>query len=665
VIHLPTLQHLDVDSYGLFPGTEARPGLHIDFQPGLTIVLGANGLGKTTLVTILYRMLTGPTDIPNIDTGGPLGNRRLDTKTIPQAERRIFSSRVMDDAVDAEATLSFSLAETDIRIKRNMKTLDVLTLVVGDEELEPSQDVFEAIIQSHATLSSFSDWILVLRHLVFYFEDRRALVWDASAQRQLLRLLFLPTDEARRWTLREREILELDSLVRNLQYSLSKEQRYVSRAKRAVGTLDEVRQQLELLQTVQANEQDRLSQANDELTSVSAERQLARVIALTMEQAHESAQRSVEHLQLRSIEAAFPDATTTARYIVGQLLVDSDCLTCGSHVPDYASLLQQRLQSRICPVCGTKLGSANGGPRNIGRSLAKASILVSETEIQNATATTQRESAEALYDELLTEIAGLTKNVARRSLHIKELSKRLPPDERQLVTHETELTTVQSRLEQRREELHALRTEFFSFAREVNEKISQQKEAIKGAFDSYARGFLFENCALVWAPRRSRIGETGEAVAFAAFELDMSGANFASPVRRTGPQHVSESQREFIDLSFRMALMQVASAHGGSLIIDAPESSLDAVFVTRAATVLTRFGKADANNRLIITSNLVDGNLIPELLRRSNIHTSRDSRVVDLLRIAAPTAATRELHADYSAIRTRLFTQARGESELK
>lgn len=666
MIHLPTLQHLDVDGYGLFPGTEARPGLHIDFHPGLTMVLGANGLGKTTLVTILYRMLTGPTDIPNIETGGPLGNRRLDTKTIPQADRRIFSSRVMDDAVDAEATLSFSLAETNIRIKRSMKTLDVLTLVVGDEELEPSQDVFEAIIQSHAALSSFSDWILALRHLVFYFEDRRALVWDASAQRQLLRLLFLPTDEARRWTLREREILELDSLVRNLQYSLSKEQRYVSRAKRSVGTLDEVRQQLGLLQTVQADEQDRLSQANDELTSVAADRQLARVIALTVEQAHESAQRSVEHLQLRSIEAAFPNATTTARYIVGQLLVDGDCLTCGSHVPDYGSLLQQRLQNRICLICGTKLGPADGGARNTGRSLAKASILVSETEIQNSAAAAQRESAETLYDELLTEIAGLTKNVARRSLQIRELSKRLPPDERQLQTHETELTTVQSRLEQRREELHALRTEFFNFAREVNETIAQQKEAIKAAFDSYARGFLFENCALVWAPRRSRIGETGEAVAFAAFELDMSGANFPSPVRRTGPQHVSESQREFIDLSFRMALMQVASAHGGSLIIDAPESSLDAVFVTRAATVLTRFGTADANNRLVVTSNLVDGNLIPELLRRSNIHTSRDSRVVDLLRIAAPTAATRELHADYSAIRTRLFAQAAGgESELK
>jgi len=39
-------------------------------------------------------------------------------------------------------------------------------------------------------------------------------------------------------------------------------------------------------------------------------------------------------------------------------------------------------------------------------------------------------------------------------------------------------------------------------------------------------------------------------------------------------------------------------------VIDAPESSLDAVFVTRAADVLTRFA-ADGGNRLLITSNLI------------------------------------------------------------
>jgi hypothetical protein len=123
---------------------------------------------------------------------------------------------------------------------------------------------------------------------------------------------------------------------------------------------------------------------------------------------------------------------------------------------------------------------------------------------------------------------------------------------------------------------------------------------------------------------------------------------------------VSESQREFIDLAFRMALISVAGVpNAGALVIDAPESSLDAVFVRRAADVLTRFASFGSDNRLLITSNLIDGDLIPELARQNGIRSARDARVVDLLKLAAPTAATRELGPEYRDVRNRLFRQAR------
>ena len=70
MINLPILHSFDVSEYGLFPGGGSdAPGLHIGFSPGLTLVLGANGLGKTTLVMMLYRMLTGPYDIPVLMRG--------------------------------------------------------------------------------------------------------------------------------------------------------------------------------------------------------------------------------------------------------------------------------------------------------------------------------------------------------------------------------------------------------------------------------------------------------------------------------------------------------------------------------------------------------------------------------------------------------------------
>ena len=48
MINFPVFERLDISGYGLYPGVEGpNPGLHIDFPPGLTLVLGANGLGST------------------------------------------------------------------------------------------------------------------------------------------------------------------------------------------------------------------------------------------------------------------------------------------------------------------------------------------------------------------------------------------------------------------------------------------------------------------------------------------------------------------------------------------------------------------------------------------------------------------------------------------
>ena len=55
---LPVLERLQIRQYGLYPGPAGDGTFDITLAPGLTVVLGANGLGKSTLVNILFRMLT-------------------------------------------------------------------------------------------------------------------------------------------------------------------------------------------------------------------------------------------------------------------------------------------------------------------------------------------------------------------------------------------------------------------------------------------------------------------------------------------------------------------------------------------------------------------------------------------------------------------------------
>ena len=134
----------------------------------------------------------------------------------------------------------------------------------------------------------------------------------------------------------------------------------------------------------------------------------------------------------------------------------------------------------------------------------------------------------------------------------------------------------------------------------------------------------------------------------------MSGSDFVQTVRRAGPDDVSESQREFIDLSFRMALMTSAGSSASGLVVDTPESSLDAVFAKRAGDTLVRFGERDGNI-VIVTSNLIEGSLLPTLIDGLSSTAEKAGRLVDLFEVAHPTAAVSSNQDEYDALRQRLF----------
>lgn len=641
----------------MYPGTDEAPGLRVEFAPGMTLVMGANGLGKTTLITMLFRLLTGPFDIQSPSDRGAWGTRRVESTRLPSWEASTFAARVTDGASGATAELTFSIGNDRFVVVRELSQLRLVSAQKNGRPLDPEEVSFQQEIIDAAQVAAFGEWILLLRLLVFYFEDRRALVWDRSAQVQLLRLLFLSPEASQGWAQQFRDILELDSLVRNLNYAINKEERLVAKTETAIGRLPEVRQQLALLSEIQDREQDLLEGLNDQLVALTGEREEARLMALRAEQATETAARSLERLELRAVEAAFPSGSETVKYIVAQILSDNTCLTCETVVPEFATGLRDRVREGACPVCSSRFPARSSEPIP-ARQLADAQGAL-QIAIEGASAAVERRNrAEANYEELLDRVQELTAATATRDRAIGELVRQLPPDQATVQERRHGLNADKGRLAAHRARLARLRADFEATQAGVNAVIAESAEEVKAAFDAYASGFLVEECALAWTTYRDRIGEGGVLIDLPAFQLDMTGAGFVSPVRRSGPSTVSESQREFIDLSFRMALIDVATANSGTIIIDAPESSLDAVFVGRAAEVLTRFAESAGDKRLLVTSNLIDGDLVPDLLARSGISSASSSRVVDLLQLAAPTAATTRMRDAYIEVRRRIFERA-------
>lgn len=656
VIRFPLFDHLKVDNYGLYPGTEDAPGMEIGFQSGLTLILGANGLGKSTLVLLLYRMCTGPNDIQGLNQGEQLGNRQFKLSPLSPAARRAFAARVKDSAADAIAHLRFRIGRDEIKLSRNLKTLNLTELRVNDEALDLVEDDYQRAILSATGLTSFSDWILVLRYLTFYSEDRRSLVWDPTAQRQLLRLLFLPPEESAKWSAMEGEVLRADSHVRNLSALLHREEESISRAEQSEVTLPELEARIAELGAEQSRDQAEYERLNEMLMEVDSERQSARLEALRASEDREAIYREIERGRLLTLQAAFPSESESAGYILGYLLAAQTCLVCGSEVPHVAEALWTRIDNDRCVVCESPFQQIDRQDPNVD--LDELDQRLSEQEDRLSEANKRRAEAEDSFRATVAQIAQIETATAARSVALNDLSKQLPPGSHQIRERRREYNALRSQLEVRRIELGAIQRSFKTFVEQQKQTIFLVREDVKSQFSAFARDFLVGDCELIWQSHRMKVGQSGDFVDFGTFEVDMPASDSGLLVRRTGAGQVSESQREFIDIAFRMALMAVAGDQGrGSLVVDAPETSLDAVFSPRAARVLMRFGNPDKGNRLIITSNLVDGELIPTLLREAGVRGLDSPRVVDLFDIAYPTPAVRELREEYQSALTRVFLE--------
>lgn len=657
----PRLENLRVGDYDLYPGTPGSPGLSVRFEPGLTLVLGANGLGKTTLVWILYRMLSGPYDIPKLNSGDDLGGRRLEPKQLGRPAKSTFARRVVDNAKAATGFLSFYLGDRHVCVRRRLHDLSLMEFTVDGAALDLDERTsFQSMISDLAGLWSFGDWIVMLRYITFYFEDRRELVWDFTAQRQVLRLLFLPEEVAQQWTERERRILTLDSRARNLNAALTREEKALAEDESLQQSAADVREELKTLSDLQQAEDTERQTLDETFLDADAARKAARLRLLRSQQQRESTFRAREHAKLAALEERFPSASETARYLLAQILTESHCLACGNRDPALASELERRLTESLCVICGSSVVEKQRSAAVVSLSDARLSrtydeLLAADREVESARENLS--SAEQDFDSIQIELHRLDASIAGRRDQIDRLLRKLPKEEAILHKQRGEIAVLRRRVGNLRNEVERERSGFFAFITSVSPILLEHAQTISEAFQAYAEEFLVEDCKLTWTKQRARVGQSGISMEYPTFEFDMASASFRSPVRRGGPDQVSQSQREFIDLSFRMALMEAADpGGGGTLVIDAPESSLDAVFVHRAADALSRFAQPDGMNHLVVTSNLTDGGLIPRLLDSYSIE-DRNARTLDLFDIAEPTAAVRSLSTEYAAARSRLLAK--------
>lgn len=646
LIAFPRIERVTVRGYDLYPGLGESKELHVELSSGPWLILGVNGLGKSTLLLLMRYLLTGA-----VRTRGPgFAGERDDLQTV---SNRFFAVRVLDGARDAVACIEVRIGEAGLLVERALSNLSLIRAVItrdGSEEEITNEEAYRTAFTDMLGVAQFEDVVRALDHLVFYMEVRQSLIWDGAAQFELFRALLTPNLSADLRRL-EGEIVSSDSAARNLNATLFKIT--TKRQKEAVKKVNanDTRARISAVQgELDALLKDEIKLA-EELDVAETQRADYNLQVKRAEKELDDAAQAYEKLKFEVLRQAFAGVSPTDQYIFLKLISEKICIACNQSASDAAKEFQERSDTGRCVVCGNPR-HFHENVEDIGDALkAKAieayeSLATRRGELEDLRR--QLSSSNDLVYAMHKKLSAVRLEAETKHGTIRGLKKNLPADEN------LELSREEDRIVTLREQVQAFRRDRAVAEQSIDELLAQLKSAaeevrerLEDAFNRRAAPFFAEQVRLVYAPRIAKIGQGGRSFEFPAFEVEMtSGATLSQFIRRTQDQ-VSLSQREYLDIIFRMILIDELGSGKGTLVVDGPEGSLDAVFAGRAGDLFARFATGDRTS-VILACNIVEGGFIPHTLS-AYANDQRRSRVVNLIEQATPTQALIKLRPLYVA----------------
>lgn len=112
-------RRLKISNYQLFPGVEGKGGIDREILAGINAIVGINGLGKTTLLNAMFRVLSGPSQLER-SIEESVGGRPNTLKAWTDID--YFAARTRDEAAGAIIRAEVGSGDHLITVERSLRT---------------------------------------------------------------------------------------------------------------------------------------------------------------------------------------------------------------------------------------------------------------------------------------------------------------------------------------------------------------------------------------------------------------------------------------------------------------------------------------------------------------------------------------------------------------
>lgn len=614
-------------------------GIDASIFQGVNAIVGGTGLGKTTLVnSILFGLF------------GELG--RSSSRNIRKVDLKYFKGRLTDRKDDSEprpnplVQVEAIISGKSVAITRNLNTGKVLKFTVEGKETKVT-NLDEQLAKLFGKTDFVNEILRVIDHLLYVSENRYLLAWDNLLQSEVMALLFSDNTIFEKMHVLWERAQSADSEFRNLRHQAGRleaalKELQAHSQKFTKSQIAEKRFELESarkqLESERGALQGRLDEASRRLDTTRRENSKLEREYLTYAHRIAAEENDGEELLFQDV---IKSGNQRAIYWMIRSFVaapeNKSCPCCGikrgQHLPTELRIRTRAAKDNDCPICLSPVGKSakSPAPQNAAdtlmlkqagelRKVLQQGILAEERSHTYLTST-RREIA-TIQDRLMkARDAEWQFNIDHPAQGESEYSGR--------ISAVKALRDSQEKAEKQRD---ILLSQFTKLRGEASKTFLALEKEIGERFAHYAKLFLDEECQVHFDAEGQFARRQGIPLPapHSAFFPVIDG------IPRPSPEALSEAQRLFIDLAFRMALIDVWNKKTGgkvTLIIETPEGTVDVAYMVRVAEMLRDFAKK--GHTLLITTNLNNDDFLPELFTEV-AKDSRDKRIINLLELGCP-----------------------------
>lgn len=604
--YLPKIKELHIYNYDLY-----KCPLDIKFSSKLNLVFGTNGLGKTTFLNMLQYSIIGPY------TGDVKSRNWKDQQKLkrPMLDKRYFRNRMSEQSKQAEVKVVYSLGEDCFEVWHSLYEYKLKKVLLNGIEIEGLDSSYEAyekkyfgqtdekigdylIDKYHRQIeksSNFPDiisYILMITEVMFFTESRDFAFWKEGLCKSVLSK-FMPKDKYFEYNEIQKLVKKYDSQARLMSYKMSMVKDFLG--DEFSEKVDEDQQySLEDLQKINSQidaVKEKVEKLNEEFSTNEKEKTQNRV-------ENEKISRKLLDIEKIWYENIFPDSYQAMfnRYVPS--ILSGKCPFCGM---DH---LNEKISIENCFYCKRTIKT-------------KQKTNLDEIEIERKNLEFERKRLQNNYELLKKETANLRKYIREDEKELYTLLDQQQRMKKQMDVKNNDNVAKYQQLQIQKQEY----TDLWLEAKEKEQQLALEIDAcVKGDFQEYCKIFKKYAYSFLGNDKNIELELVGKAKE-AFFKFYLNGTE------RESEEALSESQRIFIDMAYRLATLEFF--HKDSYFIsETPDSTLDYLFEENAIKTFSYF--IDSGNTIFMSANARNSKLVNTLVKKYK----DDYALINLLEIS-------------------------------